>query len=459
MRGKTRWEASNSLRQQVLKAAGEANAEKAFGLLAARYSITEQTIRENPFSKEVAKYLESGMARADEIKHLRVTGKRTVTIEMLTEHRTTPKLSGLLAAGSGALLNSAMLWFNIVSLKAAYMNFQDSGAEEHATGMKASILGVIGGVTATMVSVRAAQKAITLKLIPSAPGMQFGNGLMKVLDSRLLIRATVYPAIFLGLMSDYQKAERQEQKGNKSAASFTRWGSLAIATGSFMIMEGGLLLKGWPSLVVILLGGAILAAGVYLNFRAQSQIHTPIELWAARSLFGNGKNDGESRPWVYLNSEGKLPRYPDAHEEISAWHNEFYSPLLLSDEQTEELGLPHLTSNWHTHISPPPRHRTSAARRQSKTTTPSVEFTVLLRNFEIGRSRWTATLMAQSADGKMSHPLTPAPLCFITPAGLALNFKHNIARTENVKLSIQYIPNLETDETLDATSNFTLGAQ
>ncbi|MEK0335786.1 hypothetical protein SE916_24980, partial [Pseudomonas sp. 5FOS] len=180
------------------------------------------------------------------------------------------------------------------------------------------------------------------------PGMAFGNGIIKFLSSNLFARLAGYPAIVFSLFSDGSKGFRQFNNGDSTASKYTIAGGLTMAIGSAVVLEAGLAVAGatsvvpfagWAAAALVLVGTAIIAGGLYLHAKAHERLHSPIEFWAARSVFGNRNNDGEARPEITLNYENKLPAFTSLQAEIKAWHSEHYGPKLLSAEQAQSLGI------------------------------------------------------------------------------------------------------------------------
>ncbi|WP_153773045.1 T6SS effector BTH_I2691 family protein [Pseudomonas sp. MNR3A] len=464
LRGTTRWDTSHGLRQQVLAAAREANAEKVLGLLAARYQITDQAIRDNPFSQAVEQYLNKGMAQVEEMKQLRISGSRTVAIELTTTAHMKPNFIGLLTSGSGGALNAGMLWFNVISLKTAYNSLQKSSAPEYTLGFASSIFGVIGAAAATLVSVRATQKAVMLRLSPTAPGMAFGNGLVKFLGSNLFARLAGYPAIAFGLFSDLVKAERQSDNGDLTAARYTLAGGVSMAIGSVVVLEAGLAVAGatsiipfagWAAAALVLAGAAIIAGGMYFHAKAHERLHRPIELWVARSVFGNRINDGEAHPNIILDNEKKLPEFPSLQAEIRAWHVEHYEPKLISAEQALSLGLTGIDTKWHQDNNWAPPNWTAITSNSVVTPQPVAEFAVLLPGFAIGVSEWSGSLSILRDDkGVDVYPISPTS--YITKAGLILHIKKTLPHRNQVSLSLSYSSNQGLEEDTTTTSIFQL---
>ncbi|MFF7063907.1 hypothetical protein ACFY9W_15830, partial [Pseudomonas sp. NPDC008258] len=366
--------------------------------------------------------------------------------------------------GGGGGLNAGMLWFNVISLKTAYNSLQKSNAPEYTLGFASSVFGVIGAAAATLVSTRATQKAVMLRLSATAPGMAFGNGIIKFLSSNLFARLAGYPAIAFGFLADSAKALRQYDNGNLTAASYTMGGGLTMAIGSAVALEAGLAVAGatsvvpfagWAAAALVLVGVAIIAGGLYLHAKAHEHLHSPIELWAARCIFGNRINDGEVRPEITLDYEKKLPIYASLQAEVKAWHTEHYGPKLLSAEQALLFGIKNVDSRWHqnNHWSPP--NWTAITHNEVAKPQPTVEFTVLLPGFVLGVSEWSGSLSTLRDDlGMDVFPI--APTSHIIGGGLVLHFENTLTNATHVSLQLSYSANQGLDEDNETQSIFRL---
>ncbi|WP_334046548.1 T6SS effector BTH_I2691 family protein [Burkholderia cepacia] len=460
LQGKTRWDASRNLRQQVLAAAAEANAEKALGLLSARYGVTNTKSLTDPLSKEVDKFVKSGMADFEEIKRVRVSGSRTVTVEATVIKRVRPNIAALATTAGGGVLNVAMLYFNVIALKSAYASLCSDPAFENAAGFASAILGVTGALVATGASARSAYKIIVLRYTANAPGMAFGNGVMSFITGNLFSRLLGYPTIVSGFLSDSAKMVRQIQNGDSTAGFYTATGGIAVAAGSALILEAGLAIAaptavipvaGWAAAAIVLFGAGVLAGGVWLHAQAAARIHSPIELWAARGLFGKRLNDGEKRDDIKLDANGKLPPFPGVHEEIKAWYAAYYAPVLLTKKDAEAIGIKGIDSTWHRKLlewSYPDWGR--IATNQIPQTTTSVEFAVLLRGYVMGQSHWSEVL----EQGNIC--VAGNPICYDTRNGLVLHFKKEVTEVDRMALSIYYKPSQGLDESAMAVAQFQL---
>jgi hypothetical protein len=203
-----------------------------------------------------------------------------------------------------------------------------------------------------------------------------------------------------------------------------------------------------------MLGAAIIVGGFYLYSTAVERIHTPMELWAARSIFGTRLNDGEHRPNVSLDYKLKLPAFPSINEELNAWHETFFTPTVISSDQLMALGLGELENTWSNTESRPIPHWNKTTE-QKELPQSTAEFSIFLRDFVLGQSAWSATLSGGRKDSQVTT-LPATPVCYLTYYGLVLNFKVDASTADEVILDVIYHPNQGLLDNTETQNRFKL---
>lgn len=469
LKGKTRWDASRNLRQQVRAAAAEANLEKAVGLMGGRYSTLDTLTKEHALSKELKEFVDKGMAEVERSSSpVSVSGNRTVSIEQTQTSTVKPKLKSLSATAIGAGFNFGVVYFNVINLGYALKTVESKFPYETAANLASALMGLISALGAAALSTRTAYAAVMAKLGYKIPGLAYSIAVKNIVHSKLYSRLTGAPAIFLGLLSDILKGRRLGQGGNDTARNYTYAGGSSVALGSgmlvgrkaiVMVLSRGMAAAGFSALIpgvgwigaaVVLAGVGFFAAGVWFHTQAAAEKHSPIELWVARSQFGNLKNDGEQRDGVILDKDLRLPRYADANSEMKGWYQAFFAPILLDSDQAHAIGLGHMASGW----------------RDKWFSEDQIDIVVLLPGYIVGHSTWDGTLGTISSRWRNTQIFGPTlplitvfgvePDLIVTRAGLVLHYQIHIKDAATILMTVEYNLNQGLDETAVAQASFTL---
>lgn len=458
LKGKTRWTKSPTLRGQVLIAAQEANMQKVLGLLAARYKILNSNTSSNPLTREVQNLIDEGLAKITQTTEVDVQGSRTVTVKRTQTIKVKPTLKGLGLTGLSDALNVGMLYFNIIALQHAYQKLRSECSTVAVINYASALLGIISslawaGSTGRGVVVKAFQNS-GIRL----PGMAFGSSIGRILAGKSFGRLLGWPGILMGVATDSYTGYQQYQAGGTAAARYTWGGGLSIAIGGALMLEGGIALTaamtgvgaaagasatipvaGWIAAAVILVGGGLIVLGIWLHSKAAGKKHTLLELWAARSVFGNRINDGEVRSGVILDARKRLPPYSGLQEEIQGWYDGYFSPVALDSSQAESLGWEGVETDWDDNLFSP----------------DEAKFALLLPGFTEGQSIWSGKMYTKHKEIVLTDENTQ---CKMVQAGLMLYVPYTVRSGDgsSIRLETNYYPNQGWDENIHIIHKHTL---